>query len=156
MLLQGLRPEDAMRIQVADVNLDAGTLTIPKGKTAAARRTLTLTGEALAILSARIKRADAGGWLFAGKKKGTHLTKLNNPHTKVLKATGLHFVLYDLRHTFATRQAALGTDAFTLARLIGQNGTRCVERYVHPTAATQADAMRRYEASLKPALRLVK
>ena len=54
---------------------DAATLTIREGKTAAPRRTLNLTGEALAILSARMKKASAGGWIFAGKTKGTHILR---------------------------------------------------------------------------------
>ena len=156
MLLQGLRPDEVMRVQVADVDLAAGTLRVRDGKTKAARRTLTLTGEARSILAARSKKAGVSGWLFPGKTKGTRLTKLNGSHDKILEQTGLSFCLYDLRHTFATRLAAAGVDSFTLAAILGHSGVRCVSRYVHPSAEHQAEAMRRYEATLKPALRLVK
>jgi hypothetical protein len=43
-----------------------------------------------------------------------------------------------------------------LASILGHASLRCVTRYVHPTAEHQAQAMRRYEQTLKPALRLVK
>jgi integrase len=156
MLLQGLRPDEVMRVHATDVDLPAGTLRVREGKTKAARRTLTLTGEALSILTPRVKLAGPSGWLFAGKTKGTRLTKLNGSHAKVLEEVGLSFCLYDLRHTFATRLAGVGVDPFTLAAILGHSGVRCVSRYVHPTAEHQAEAMKRYEATLKTALRLVK
>jgi integrase len=45
----------------------------------------------------------AGRYVFPGKTHGTHMTKLNKHHGAILQACGLAFVLYDFRHTFATR-----------------------------------------------------
>ena len=42
------------------------------------------------------------------------------------------FRLYDLRHTFATRAVAAGTDLPTLAALLGHTKTQMTMRYVHP------------------------
>src|SRR6185312_553599 len=68
--------------------------------------------------------------------------------------SGLDFVLYDLRHTFATRMAQAGCDLATLAAILGHSSLRLVQRYVHPTAEHQARAMKLYEsaqAALDPA-----
>ena len=43
------------------------------------------------------------------------------------------FHFHDLRHTFATRLAEAGTDAFTLAALLGHRTLSMTARYTHPT-----------------------
>jgi integrase len=64
-------------------------------------------------------------------------------------------VLYDLRHTFATRMVEAGCDLPTLAAILGHSGLRMVMRYVHPTAQHQKEAMRKYEKMLRPRLKAV-
>jgi len=54
---------------------------------------------------------------------------------------GLRFVIYDLRHTFATRLAEAGVDLATLAAILGHSSLRMVMRYVHPTEQHQRTAM---------------
>jgi integrase len=67
---------------------------------------------------------------------------------KALKdGTPLDFLLYDFRHTFATRMAQEGIDLATLAKILGHNSIRIVERYVHPTDEHKKSAMIRYEAA---------
>ena len=132
ILLQGMRPDEVMSLAQDAINPDKRTLFIRRGKTPAARRTLKLHTESLSILA---RRLDGGPWVFPGKRQGTHLTKLNGSHNKILAETGLKFVLYDLRHTFATRMAEMGCDLSTLAALLGHSSVRMVQRYVHITQA---------------------
>jgi integrase len=40
---------------------------------------------------------------------------------------------HDLRHTFATRLADVGVDAFTIQALLGHQSLQMVQRYTHPT-----------------------
>ena len=143
MIRQGMRPEEVMSLEQANVDLGKGTLFIPRGKSKAARRTLDLApdGEVARILR---RRLDGGRWVFPGKKRGTHITKLNNSHGKVLETTGLRFVIYDFRHTFATRMAERGMPLATLAAILGHSGLRVVQRYVHVSQEHQRDAMRRF------------
>jgi integrase len=76
------------------------------------------------------------------------LIKVNKPHDLAVQKSGVSFVLYDLRHTFATRMSAQGTDPLTLASILGHANLRTIQRYVHPQSATQKLAQERYEAAM--------
>ncbi len=141
MIRQGCRPQEVMSLAQDAVDIENAKLNISKGKSKAARRTLKLVPEVAEILS---KRIDGGRWVFPGKTRGTHCTKLNNFHGKVLAATGLKFVIYDLRHTFATRMAERGMDLATLASILGHSNIRTTQRYIHITQSHQDAAMRRF------------
>jgi integrase len=57
-------------------------------------------------------------------------------------------VLYDLRHTFATRMVEAGCSLPALAAILGHAGLRMVMRYVHPQQEHKDAAMVRYEQYL--------
>lgn len=170
ILNQGCRPDELISLPQTDVDLERGLLHIRRGKTNAAKRSLKLTAESKAILA---RRLDGGTWVFKGKQKGTHLTKLNSSHEKVLDAINpcascgkmlsahkdktctyrraqiFEFVLYDLRHSFATRMVEAGCSLPALAAILGHSGLRMVTRYVHPQQEHKDAAMTRYEEYLK-------
>jgi integrase len=149
LLNQGCRPEEVTALGKADVDLERGQLHIRGGKTDAARRTLDLTPESRRILASRM--AGDSRWIFPAKRKpGEHVTRLNSAHDRVCEKGGFSFVLYDLRHTFATRMAQAGIDLATLAALLGHNGLRVVQKYVHPTAGHKKAAMEKYAATMQP------
>ena len=166
MLLQGCRPEEVLQLRQSDVDLENRKLRIAGGKTKAARRTLTLTQESMHILARRL--ANPSQWVFPSRKRpGKPIARLNSQHDAVLfrfnhvkvgekwveKSTEaqVQFVLYDLRHTFATRLAERGIDLATIAAILGHSGVRVVMRYVHVTEAHQREAMLRYDAALQEA-----
>ena len=71
---------------------------------------------------------------------------MNNAHDRAVKASGVvHFRLYDLRHTWATRAAQSGVDLVTLAALLGHSKIQMVLRYAHPTQEHQTKAMEKME-----------
>lgn len=148
ILMQGCRPEEIMALEQPSIDLKAKTMRIEGGKTRAARRTLDLTEESAAIFARRLKKANR--WVFPSPRKpARHITKLQTSHDAACRDAKVSFVLYDLRHTFATRMIAAGCDLPTLAAVMGHNGLRTIFRYVHPQAHSMKAAMDRYDAASK-------
>jgi integrase len=155
---QGMRPEEALSLGKADIDLERGQLHIQCGKSKAARRTLDLTAESKSILARRMQknpRKKDSPWIFPSPTKpGEHIQRLNRGHDAAIKEdekegrSVLNFVLYDFRHTFATRLAQAGVDLATLAAILGHSSIRIVQRYVHPTAEHKRQAMMKYEQTL--------
>jgi integrase len=140
--LQGMRPGEVLALTIADVDLAAGKLTIREGKTTAARRRLTLAPESAALLARRLDDA-AGRWVFPSPKfPGRAMAMPYRAHEDALAVTGLSFVLYDFRHTFATELArTAGVSITTLAAILGHASIRIVQCYVHPTESDMDRAM---------------
>jgi integrase len=144
-----MRPEEVTSLAKCDVNLERGELYVRRGKTPSARRTLGLTSESRRILALRMREDTR--WIFpSSRKPGQHIGRLNNAHDDICNESQeagveMNFVLYDFRHTFATRMAEAGVDLATLAAILGHNSIRIVQRYVHPTAQHKKNAMLRYD-----------
>ena len=132
------------------LNLEQGYLSIPFGKTKAARRKIPLSARASVVLEKRLAKTK-GDYLFAGGRGGSDaskpVVKLNNAHRGALTRAKLKpFRLYDCRHTFATRAAEAGVDLLTLAAMLGHSRVQMVMRYAHPTEEHQFNAMKKMEA----------
>jgi integrase len=153
LLLQGCRPEEVMRARVMDVQ--GAQWYIPQGKSAAAKRSLVLTPESQRIMQARIF-ASVDGWLFPSLRGDGHVTTFQRTHDAALEHAGLSFVLYDLRHTFATREAQRDGNAFRLAATLGHGNLKTVMRYVHLTESARAivPGLQPDENRMKGALKL--
>jgi integrase len=148
MLNHRLRPAEALSLAKNDVDLDRGQIHSRYGKTRAAHRTLDLITDSRRVLAARVNPSSP--WIFpSGQRVGKHLGKMNSAHDRLCAKAGLHFVLYDFRHTFATRMAQAGVDLSSLAAILGHESIRIVQRYVHVTAEHKRQAMMQCEASLK-------
>ncbi len=156
MVNQGCRPEEILELKIGDIDLERSRVTIRQGKSRAARRQLRLMAESLEICARRVQASSL--WLFPGKTPGTRLTKLNGPHGRILdslavckcgrrrtehvkaacpggkgqfeEASRAAFVIYDLRHTFATRAADSGMPIATLAAILGHGDLRSVLKFV--------------------------
>src|SRR5262249_23184916 len=129
----GIRPLLAYRT-IACAKLDGITsesiadyvghrLLVTEGKTAAARRALPLTPRVRIVLEARwnVAGKPSEGYVWPAPTKSGHIdhSTLKKAHTRALKLSGVrHFVLYSLRHTFATRIAP-HVDAWTLCKIMG-------------------------------------
>lgn len=146
MLELGARPEELLASRIEDLDFGSGTLSIRGGKTRAARRTLNLTARAMEVLARRAQGTSP--WVFPSNRwPGRHITKVQATHDRICREAGVSFVIYDFRHTFATRAVAAGIDVPTVAAIMGHNGLRTIYRYVHPTAEQKKLAMERYEAA---------
>jgi integrase len=148
MLEQGARPEELLAIRKEHFDAKAGTIFIAGGKTRSARRLLKLTAEARKIIERRMMTP--GQWLFpSDRRPGHHVTKLQCTHDRICREAGVSFVIYDFRHTWATRMVETKADLPTIAALMGHSGLRTIGRYVHPTQEAQKAAMKRFEAAQK-------
>lgn len=158
LLLQGMRPEEILALAKRDVNVEHGQLHVVEGKTPAARRTLDLMTESKRILAARMPGESV--WIFPSKRNpGKHITRLNSAHDRLCQRArsdgiAFNFVLYDFRHTWATRRATAMQGRFDLASLaamLGHSSLRNVQKYVHPTAEHQRDLVQKYDEILQAA-----
>jgi integrase len=150
MIETGLRPDEVRNLTINDIDLNKGYLQVVKGKTNAARRKVPLSEAASKVFESRIKNAESK-FIFSGvrgeNKLNTPVVKLNNAHYGALKRSKLDkFRLYDLRHTFATRQVQSGTDLVTLAALLGHSKLDMVLRYAHPSENHKFEAIKRMDA----------
>jgi integrase len=152
MVNQGCRPEEVTQLAKKDVNLETNKLFVCS-KTRAGRRHLDMTAETREILERRMKGDSP--WIFPSKKKrGSHIGRINSAHDRLVaeaakEGIAIDYVPYDLRHTFATRAAQAGIDLPTLASLLGHGSTRCLHKYVHPTAEHKSAAMKRFDRAIR-------
>jgi integrase len=156
----GLRPEEGFRLRweyVNFVNGRYGTLLVPNGKTASARRVVPMTPRVRAILEDRWVQdgKPEEGFVFKASTKSGHVepSTLRGQHRKAIKLAGVRpFVLYTLRHTFLTRLGESGCDVWTLCRIAGHSSIAISARYVHPGEDAVLRAISRMEAAQAPNL----
>jgi len=75
------------------------------------------------------------GFVWPAPTKSGHIdhSTLKKPHARALKLSGVRpFVLYSLRHSFATRVAP-HVDAWTLCKIMGWASLSVAMRYIHPS-----------------------
>lgn len=150
MLDTGMRPEEVFRMRVENIDFKQKTVFNPFGKTKAARRTIPMTDDVLSLLRGRVKAVAEMGTPFVfpspydAEKPVGSVKKAHKAAAERAKVKG-HFRLYDLRHTFATRAVASGTDLPTLSALLGHATIQMTMRYVHPAAEQKRIAIEKFE-----------
>lgn len=148
MLDTGLRPEEAFRIRVENLDFTARTIFNPFGKTKAARRKVTMTEDVCELLRRRATEAK-GPFVFPSKSgPDRQIGSVRKAHDLAVDRAGIkdHFRLYDLRHTFATRAVAGGVDLPTLSAMLGHTSIQMTMRYVHPAEEQKKIAAGKLEA----------
>jgi integrase len=136
----GLRPDECHRLRwenITWINGRNGTLLVTEGKTAAARRSLPMTQRLRATLEARwiVAGRPLEGFVWTAATKSGHIdhSTLKKQHARALKLSGVRpFLLYSLRHSFATRLAP-HVDAWTLCKIMGWASLSVAMRYIHPS-----------------------
>ncbi len=143
MLDTGLRVGECLALRWSDIVLEPGGgkkfgyLLVRSGKSANAKRSISLTARASAMLKDRFSRLAVNDLVFPGASinKPFLASSLAHQHTDVRTSTKLpaDFVIHSLRHTFLTRLGAAGADAFTIMRIAGHSSIVVSSRYVHPS-----------------------
>jgi integrase len=137
----GLRPDECHRLAWPDVTFTSapgmihGCLYVREGKTPAARRRIPMTENVREVIEARWRIAGQPdtGWVFPAPTWAGHIdhSSLKKQHHKAIKASGVRpFLLYSLRHTFATRIADR-VDPWTLMKIMGWSTLAIAMSYVH-------------------------
>ncbi len=161
MLDTGLRVGEVLSLEWADVHLEPangakyGFIHVPKGKSANAKRNLSLTPRVRAMLETR-RASRKSYWLFtdeAGTGPASVYT-LEAQHKRMKAALRLpaDAVIHSLRHTFGTRLGETGGDAFTIMRAMGHSTVVVSQKYVHPTPEAMERAFERLNAANEKAL----
>ncbi len=146
MLDSGMRPSEIFRMKWNDIQWDRGTIFIPKGKTAKARRFVPLTDRVRLALEAR-KLKSKGEWVFPTSKlrptECGHIVSVQNAWRRALDDAGLprSLKLYCARHTFATNALDLTGNLAAVMSAMGHSGTAVTMRYQHPDVLRVKDAM---------------
>ena len=129
LMLTGCRRNEIVTLRWEDVDLEAGELRLPDGKTGA--RLVPLSPTAAEVLS-RLPRRTDNPWVIPGSKPGAHLADLQPPWERVRKRAGLDDVrIHDLRHSFASRALALGESLPMIGKLLGHTQVETTARYAH-------------------------
>jgi integrase len=84
----------------------------------------------------------AEGWIWPAPTKSDHIdhSTLKKQHRRALRLSGVRsFVLYSLRHSFATRIAP-HVDAWTLCKIMGWSSLSVAMTYIHPSEDRVLDA----------------
>lgn len=146
MIEQGLRPSEILNLKRDDISLEQNSLQVQEGKTKNARRKLPLSVESRKVLEYRLRTVE-GENLFPQIK----VVRLDQLHKKALKALAIkphtdeYFVLYSLRHCFASRHTENQTDPITLSELLGHGDLKTLKRYAHPSFEHKSEAIKRVE-----------
>jgi integrase len=147
MLETGMRPEEVFRIEKANLDFTQRTILNPFGKTAAARRKLTMTQEVFDILKARAVASKSAYVFPSPDNPEKHIGSVRKAHDAAIRRAKLKpaFRLYDLRHTYATRAVMAGVDLPTLAALLGHTSVQMTMRYCHPAEEHKREAAGKVE-----------
>lgn len=146
----GLRANEALSLQVTDVNLDTGIVTILRGKGGRGRVSPFSVQTASAIdRYLRARRAhrlsDTGALWLGGGGKGLGYYGLSKALKQRAAAAGIEtFHLHMLRHTAATRWLRAGGSESGLMSVAGWKNRTMIDRYSAAAAASlAADEARR-------------
>jgi integrase/recombinase XerD len=134
----GLRITEACRLRVEDIDGKRGLIHVRLGKGKKDRYVMLAERLLRALRAYWAKVEPQEGWLFPGRKKGTHLhpTAVNQVLKRAVKKAKLkkRVTAHTLRHSFGTHLLELGTDIRIIQVLLGHASIRTTSRYTQVSA----------------------
>lgn len=155
----GMRGVELKTLRLADIDIESRKLTILRSKTDRGIRNVILTNDALKAVLTLLNRAqllnatESGHYLFPYKLRncaGYDVTQPMKSWRKawraLTKAAGLAgFRFHDLRHTFITNHAEIGTPLPVVMAQAGHLSRRMTELYTHISQRAMQEAAERYQ-----------
>ena len=145
----GLRQSNQFHARWADVNFDAGTITLRRSKSGEAYH-VPMNDNVRAVLRDLPSRLRTQ-WVFPSETGQTPLDAKNymhrvfNPAVKKARITGFRW--HDLRHTCASRLVMAGVDIRTVQELMGHKTLAMTLRHADLSPAHRLDAVQRLTRS---------
>jgi integrase len=148
LLFSGLRKNEAARLQAQDVDLRARTFVVPETKNSEPLR-LPMSAPLLAIIERRLE--GAAPYLFPNRKGTGPFAESTHWVDLVRKASGVPFMLHDLRRTFATIADGCDISGYSIKRLLNHkasDGGDVTGGYVVRSVERLRDPMERIAAAI--------
>ncbi|HEX8174039.1 MAG TPA: site-specific integrase [Pyrinomonadaceae bacterium] len=147
----GLRRGEIFSLRWSEVDWSRNFIHVINTKTGKSR-IIPLNDATRDVLLRQQKKSESE-FVFVSPRTGARLRNLRNSFGKACEdAKVLNFHFHDLRHTFASRLADAGVDAFTIAELMGHSTLEMTKRYTHVTDERKRKAV---AALKKPARKVV-
>jgi integrase len=127
-LLTGLRKEELLSAQWADIDYSRSEIKIPDTKNGKAHY-LPLSAAALALLGQLPKGPD-NPYIIVGKCEGKHLVNVSKPWGRIRTAAGIEDVrIHDLRRTVGSWLAQSGNSLHLIGRVLNHSNTSTTAVY---------------------------
>ncbi len=123
-LFTGLRRNEATGLKWSEINFQEKTLTIPAARIKTNKDlTLPLSTFVFDLLRRRstVFSIDRNPYVFPGKKNGSHMGEPKALLKTVRNASGVSFIIHDLRRTFATTAERLDISYYKLKNLLNHS-----------------------------------
>jgi site-specific recombinase XerD len=130
----GMRPEEVFRMQVRHIDFMDRSITVEKGKTEKARRSVPLSDRCMEMLKVRVMGRGTEAWVFpSARAHAGHVVTVEKQFLAVRQKMGLdkRFVLYSARHTFGTHVGSTGNLKLAMV-VLGHSDVRTAMRYMDP------------------------
>jgi len=135
LLFTGLRPSEGINLEWSNIDFNNKLLSIQDTKNRE-DHTMPLTQYIIDLLETR-KETSMGKFVFPGYDPHKALVSPNKQVKKVIKDSGVQFLLHDLRRTFATYADSLEIQHNTIKRLMNhKNNDVTSSHYIHQSIET--------------------
>ena len=138
LILTGVRREECLQARWVDVDLEQGTLFLPKTKSGRSRY-VVLNDAALQLLK-ELPRVEGSPWVFPGKDPKKPLNNPRKAWLRILAAANVEECrIHDCRHTHASLLVNQGASLYQVQQILGHASPQTTQRYSHLAAQTLRD-----------------
>lgn len=157
LLLTGCRPQELRQAEWADVDLGAGLLRVPEGRSKVGREESRELPPAAVLILKRVQEREHRGrdrWVFPRRDgKGPRTEGFRRSWDRVREAAGLDVPQYVLRHTHASWSIGQGLSLKMTGQLLGHSQGSTTDRYAHLMRDARKEAAGRVAGALEAAMR---